>query len=128
MNRFWDYSGFAVWFIGLGYIVTWPLTMSDFGQTASAATICGGDALPPGFLCSSAHGLMLPPGLHLAGGLAAVFVTLRLLTMAIKRAIRGRKTPTVTPPVASPPQARAPHRSISRVKPRTHFGLRGSPR
>ncbi len=128
MNRFWDYFGFAVWFIGLGYIVMWPLTMSDFGQTASAATICGGGALPPGLLCDSARGLMLPPGLHLAGGLAAIFVTLRLLTMAIKRAIRGGKAPAVTPAVVPPAQGRAPRRSLSRIKPRTHFGLRGSPR
>ena len=29
MNRIKDYSGFAAWFVGLGYIVLWPLTTSS---------------------------------------------------------------------------------------------------
>ena len=25
MNCVWDYVGFAIWFVGLGYIAMWPL-------------------------------------------------------------------------------------------------------
>jgi hypothetical protein len=128
MNRFRDYSGFAVWFTGLGYIVMWPLTISDFGQTASAAAMCPSGAAQPGFLCDAAHAFMLPPGLHLVGLLASLFVTLRLLTMAIKLSLRRRKASQVTPSIVAPARGQEPLRSLTRVKPRAHFGLRGSPR
>jgi hypothetical protein len=128
MNRFRDYAGFAIWFVGLGYIVMWPLTMSDFGHAASSAAICGDGGARLGPLCDSAQALMLPPALHLVGLLASAFVTARLL-LAIKLPLRKRNSAAGTGIMDVVPRRsrRQPVRSLTKVKPRAHFGLRGPP-
>ena len=133
MNRIKDYSGFAAWFVGLGYIVLWPLTSSGLsGQPFGAAVMCR-DKTPEmlGFMCNSAHSLSMPPGLHALGFVSAMFVTTRLLIVGVKRSRRAVKrrtspslpaAPTTDAPLARKPQPRGPT-----VKARTHFGLRGVP-
>ncbi|HZT26960.1 MAG TPA: hypothetical protein VFA57_14775 [Pseudolabrys sp.] len=103
MNRVWDYAGFSVWFMGLGYIV---LRLVDAPQHRN-----------------------LPPTLHVTGLAAATFVAVRLLLLAIAR---WRVTPQASAlPPASPAKELLPERApqpalrLPTVKPRSHFGLRG---
>jgi hypothetical protein len=102
MNRVWDYAGFAVWFVGLGYIAVW--FVPDHGS--------------------------LSPALHVVGLTAAGLVAVRLMVLAIARLRRpaagvapvaARKPHAMVKPRAEPP------RPLPTVKPRRHFGLRGAP-
>ncbi len=138
MNRIKDYSGFAAWFAGLGYIVLWPLSSPDFSGKPFGASILCRDGSPGllDLLCNSAHPLMLPPALHVIGFLAAVFVTVRLLLLAVKRSRRaagGGATDASALAARIPgsmprtPWRKKPARPLRPVKPRTHFGLRGMP-
>jgi hypothetical protein len=99
MKRVCDYCGFVVWFTGLGYIVLW--------------------------LVGAPEHHMLPPALHGVGLLAATFVCVRLIVLAI-----GRWRVPVAGAAATPASGRAqsaPRRPLPTVKPRSHFGLRGTP-
>jgi hypothetical protein len=105
MNRVWDYIGFAVWFVGLGYIVMWLLSSPDL--------------------------LLLPPALHVLGVASALFVPVRLLLRAIGRwraAARAARPVCARKPatVLRPPRRKLAH-PLRSVKPRSHFGLRGMP-
>jgi len=65
---------------------------------------------------------MLPPALHGLGLLSATFVCVRLIVLAIRRwrvPAAGGRAPSALP---EPPPRRLPT-----VKPRDHFGLRGTP-
>lgn len=104
MNRVWDYIGFAVFFAGLGYIALW--------------------------LAGPVEHLALPPGLHALGFAAAMFVPFRLIYSAARRrraavsaarAVRPRSAATVL----RPPRRKSSY-PLRTVKPRSHFGLRGT--
>lgn len=133
MDRVRDYTGFAVWFAGLGYIVLWPMTSPDFGGRPFGASIfCRENSRNLlDLLCNSAHTLRLPPALHVLGFLAAVFVAIRLLCFAVRR-LRSRRAPGAAmvtarlPAAVLPPPPRKPAYTPRPVKPRTQFGLRGT--
>ncbi len=137
MNRIKDYTGFATWFAGLGYIALWPVTSPDLGGKPFGAFIfCRDGSLSVlDLLCNSSHSLLLPPPLHALGFLSAVFVTMRLLVYAVRRARRaaGRTAAEASartaqmPVTIAPPPPPKPARPLRPVKPRTHFGLRGMP-
>ena len=137
MNRIKDYTGFATWFAGLGYIALWPVTSPDLGGKPFGASIfCRDGSLSLlDLLCNSSHPLLLPPPLHALGFLSAVFVTMRLLLYAVRRSRRaaGRAAGEASaltaqmPVTIAPPPPRKPARPLRPVKPRTHFGLRGMP-
>jgi hypothetical protein len=140
MNRFRDYLGFAVQFVGLGYVVLWPLSTPGRGDLFGAPLLCGGrvaDAVD--VVCGMPHPLRLGVGLHAVGALCAVLATLHLLVRAVGRA-RSRRGAVAdgaaVPPAAIAVEAGAkprlrrrrmppPHKA---VPPRSHFGLRGLPR
>jgi hypothetical protein len=137
MNRIKDYTGFTAWFVGLGYIVLWPVTSSDLGGQPFGASMVCRDNAPEllDFMCNSAHPLSMPAGLHALGFMSAIFVTSRLLVSGVKRsrqAVKRRTSVSSLPAVQKldepvpPPRRPQPRRST--VKPRTHFGLRGVPR
>ena len=137
VNRIKDYTNFAAWFAGLGYIVLWPVTSPELGgKPFGAAAFCRDDAISLlDLLCASARPLQLAPGLHALGFLSALFVTIRLLVYAIRRPRRvaGQATmravtrlETLSPP-PSPPPRRKPAPPPRPVTPRSHFGLRGLP-
>ena len=102
MNRVWDYVGFVIWFVGLGYIVLWLLGMADHP--------------------------MLSPALHAVGVLSAAFLAVRLAMLALKlrRASAAAAVAVLPARMNAPPQR--PSRPLPTVKPRSHFGLRGTPR
>jgi hypothetical protein len=137
VNRIKDYSDFAAWFSGLGYIALWPLTSPDLGgKPFGASLLCRDGSLSLlDLLCNSAHPLQLPPALHGLGILAAAFVTVRLLLYAVRRlrraaAARAAEASALvaqTPVAIQPPPRRKPAPARRPVKPRTHFGLRGMP-
>ena len=136
MNRIKDYVRFVIWFAGLGYIVLWPVTSPDLnGRPFGASIVCRDGALSLlDSLCNSAHWLQLPPGLHAIGSLSAIVVTVRLLLCGVKRWRRPAGTgvaqapaSTAPMPAAAAPSWRNPARPLRPVKPRTHFGLRGTP-
>jgi hypothetical protein len=137
MNRVRDYVQFAVWFIGLGYIVLWPLTAHDNDIAALGATLICGDALlgPVNLLCNPPRALHLSPGLHLIGLLSAVCVVVRVLLRQLRRSPRadGEADPTAAaaasriPAVPSRPAPQKPWCPPRPVKPRKNFGLRGVP-
>jgi hypothetical protein len=133
MNRIKDYSGFAVCFAGLGYIVLWPLTSPEIGGRPFAASVfCHGDSPSAlDWLCHSVHPLQLSPGLHAVGILSAIVVMTRLLFYVIRRWRRpaDESIPTARMPLAAvPPTWQKPARPLRPVKARTQFGLRGTPR
>jgi hypothetical protein len=105
MNRVWDYLGFVIWFLGLGYIAMWPLASADH--------------------------LTLPPALNVLGAASAFFVVARLSLREIKRwqftpgGASAASARAAQNPDAPPQQRQA--RQLPTVKPRRHFGLRGVP-
>ena len=133
-NRVVDYCGFAVRFIGLGYLVLWPLASSDpFGL----ARFCRPQARYWQLFCHWPQLVHLTPGLHLIGlfctGVLAIHLALRLAAR-FKRA-RARRANAALALTARVPAAlaRAPQRAglvapLPKVKPRSQFGLRPSPR
>jgi hypothetical protein len=137
MNRIRDYTGFATWFCGLGYIALWPVTSPDLGGKPFGASIfCRDTSLSVlDLLCNSAHPLQLPANLHALGFLSAIFVAVRLLLYAIRRSRRaiasraaGMSALMTRLPDAVALLRRKPAPPLRPVKPRTHFGLRGMPR
>lgn len=132
MNRIKDYSCFAACFVGLGYIVLWPITANEMGGEAFGASIFCRDGSfgLMDFVCSSSQPLRMAPGLHAIGFMSAIFVTTRLLLSAVKRsrrAVRARRSASaaVQTPDEPPPPRRKPLPPYRPMKPRTHFGLRG---
>jgi hypothetical protein len=128
MNRIKDYACFAACFAGLGYIVLWPITASELGsEPLGAAVFCrDGSAGVFGFLCVDP--LRMPAGLHVLGFMSAVFVTARGLAGAIRRS-RGSVPAAIAPESADDvPPLRKLRAQPTKLKPRSHFGLRGVPR
>jgi hypothetical protein len=138
LNRLKDHLGFAVQFVGLGYIALWPVSTPAAGDLFGASLLCKGGGGTFAIVCNLPHPLQFGIGLHFAGTLCAGAAVLMLLARAVRRA-RGRR-PTIAPapeaplaPIATPvayrPRARRrpmpPPRKV--VEPRTHFGLRGVP-
>jgi hypothetical protein len=134
MNRVLDYLGFTGWLLGIGYIVLWPLTLLDHGAPFAASKICS--VSPLAWLCHFPHPLTLPLGLQLIGILSAAWVCLRLALHAIARQRRARAyragvvstLNTRTPAAVLRPPRRKMIPPLRQVKPRNHFGLRGTPR
>jgi hypothetical protein len=105
MNRVWDYMGFVIWFLGLGYIALWPLASPDH--------------------------LVLPPALNVLGAASAIFVVVSLLLREIMRWRRtldgaGAASALAAQNPDGPPRQNSV-RPLPTVKPRRHFGLRGMP-
>lgn len=137
MNRVMDYIRFAVSFMGLGYIVLWPLVAHDNAITPFEGSLVCGDRSywVLAAICDPAPILRLSPGLHLIGMFSAIYVLLQFL---LRRFRRMRRVPAVE--LAAPtaearmqdvivrPSGRKPAvRSLRTVRPRAHFGLRGLP-
>lgn len=120
MNRIKDYSGFAAWFLGLGYLVLWPITADEFGGVSfSASILCReGAAEWLRLLCNCTPALRLPPGLHLLGFMSALYVAARVLADAVRRSRHASLSVTSAALHTDAPPLRY-------VKPRTQFGLRG---
>lgn len=154
MNRVKDYTQFVIGFVGIGYMVLWPLTAHDNGVVAfGTALVCRGRAA--GWIamaCDQSHGLRLSPGLHVLGLASAACVMIRLVSRQWRRrrdaAAAAPHDPSqagqTTPPCAACADAmtRGPvdrvaaalRRSITpprpsprAVRPRRDFGLRGAP-
>ena len=130
MNRVRDYFGFATWFLGLGYIVLWPLTAHDDGLALlDFLSVCDRHFVVAELICASHGALQLSPGLHLVGMVAAAGVLLGLLLRPIRRWLRTRATVnrlgSMLPRRHTARRAPPPRRY---VKPRSQFGLRGAPR
>lgn len=145
MSRLRDYLGFSVRFVGLGYVVLWPLSTPGGGELFGAALVCHdrvGRALD--FVCAWPHPLRLSLGLHATGALCAVVVAVQLCAVAVRRARRlrsGRATPVSPSVEAEPPTvvAQSQPRALLKLRrrplppprksvpPRSHFGLRGLP-
>lgn len=130
-NRVGDYCAFAVRFVGLGYLVLWPLASPDpFGL----ARFCRPNAVY--LLCHWPHPIDLTPGLHLIGLFCVGALGVRALLHGLTRwrrmhAQRAQAAMTLD---ARVPAAllRRPQRpfqaSLPRIKPRSQFGLRAVPR
>jgi hypothetical protein len=101
MERVRDYGGFVVLFMGLGYLAGWALTAERLAA--------------------------MPAGLHAIGLTAVAFLPLRAWSY-----MRERRTKTAAAAAAAPfaaiPMFRRPDPPRPHVKPRNHFGLRGTPR
>ncbi len=108
-----EYCRFAISFVGLGYIALWPL--AGYGGRLFGVSL---------------HPLSLPPALQAVGMLSAIFVTMRLLLLVVRR-LRGQGS---APTAATPEEAVTPRawrkflRHLPPVKPRSQFGLRGTSR
>jgi membrane protein implicated in regulation of membrane protease activity len=132
MSRVSDYVRFVTWLLGIGYVVLWPLTAFDHGQPLGAPLLCAYS--PLAFLCDLPHPLALPPGLQLIGLAAAACVCLWLALRVVARWRRARAQRIATLPGARIPVVmlhgarRRPLGPLRQVKPRSHFGLRDTPR
>lgn len=141
MNRLKDHLCFAVQFVGLGYVVLWPVsTPAGGGGVFGASLLCArGGAGRLDFVCSLPHPLQLGIGLHVAGALCAVAALLLLVVRGVGRARRRQVAAAVVSAEARPEAAAVPLRQKPRAyrrpmppprtltEPRTHFGLRGVP-
>jgi hypothetical protein len=133
MNRVRDYCTFAIGYCGLGYILVWPLSSPDGGSALfGAAFVCGGRMVAPvRWLCDLPHPLQFSVPLHLLGLISALAVAARLALWLLRRIRRPASLPSApaasasgpAPALADRPRLRRP----SPIKPRAHFGLRGTP-
>lgn len=136
MNRVHDYIGFAVRFLGFGYMALWPLTAADGGLAAlDLSSLCVRPLALVGTLCHLSPALHLSPGLHLIGTISAGSVLTGLALRPWRRwrrkrdsaadiarlDIEARLKPVRRPPPPPPPPPRR------YVRPRSQFGLRGAP-
>jgi hypothetical protein len=128
-NRVRDYCGFAVRFVGVGYIALWPLAVSDsFGP----AGLCRPHAMPWELFCHWPQLIRLTPGLHLIGiacaGALAIYLALRAAAR-LRRAHASQANAALTLTAGVPPGfTRTPFVApLPKVKPRSQFGLRGDP-
>jgi len=105
-----DYAAFAARFTGVAYVVVYVLTAPEVGMPAAWL-------LP----------VVVPPGLHLIGALAAGFVVAESVRTLLQR---GRNVPPEEKPASRPQPLRLRQRgpAPTSVKRRNHFGLRGVPR
>jgi hypothetical protein len=122
VNRVCDYCGFAMRFVGVGYIALLPLATPAPVATAACHT-----PLPQDYLCYLPHMFRLPLGLHVlgvicAGGLGIYLVVRRLSRWQRDRAQRASTLAARMPASLTRPSRRTPMRT---VKPRSHFGMRG---
>lgn len=139
MNRARDYINFAVKFVGLSYVVLWPVSVTGTsGNVFGAAVVCGGRlGAAMDHLCRLPHLLRLNLGLHFVG---AVFAVLAVLHIAA-RTVRSRRPPSVGGAAAAtaasvaavkPKMTRFRFRPLPPPRklggPRKEFGLRGVPR
>lgn len=142
MNRVRDYIQFAVWFVGLGYIVLWPLTARDNDiAKLSAYWACGDEPSEQvNWLCNPSHALHLSPGLHLVGLMSAICVIARVLMHRLCRSRRPPGAEATAPAIASripmllqrparapQPARQEPRSPVRSVRSRKYFGLRGVP-
>ncbi|MEJ2435773.1 MAG: hypothetical protein P8Y53_22510 [Pseudolabrys sp.] len=133
-NRVIDYCGFAVRFVGLGYVVVWPLSTPD---PFALARFCRPRAAPWQWLCHWPQLVHLTPGLHLLGlvcaGALAAHLALRQAARwrraQVLRASTARALAMDPPPVAEarPPRHSAFAKPPPKVAPRSQFGLRQGP-
>jgi hypothetical protein len=132
MNRILDYTSFALWLLGIGYIALWPPTLLDHGAPFPASPVCS--VSPLAWLCHLPHPLTLPPGLQLIGIVSAGWVCLRLAlrTIARLRRVRAYRAGAVSAldtrtraAVLRPPR-RKMIPPLRQVKARNQFGLRGT--
>jgi len=132
MNRLRDYVAFAVCFAGFGYMAIWPLSVSGSGGALFGASILCHAPAPFDVLaelCRAPHPLTLSPTLHVLGFLSAVTVVLRLAYRALRARSAGVNTARVSRMPANPmPPRPKPLPPLPRVKPRSQFGLRNTPR
>ena len=108
MNRVRDYLGFAVWFAGLGYIAMWPLGRAEHLTLPRACTRSPSPLGACSFPCACVCARLQPAARRASAA----------------RALRARAT---TGRRAAAAAARRPT-PLRTVKPRSQFGLRGTPR
>ncbi|MEJ2624147.1 MAG: hypothetical protein P8Z80_06300 [Pseudolabrys sp.] len=126
-----DYFYFADWFAGIGYVVLWPLaTVGNGGRLFGASLLCSGAGRDvTAALCGLPRPVSLLLGLHLMGLAAAIAVGIRFCWHLLQR-VRARLAGVPATRYSNPLPARpsqAPTRRLRTVKPRAHFGLRGTP-
>ncbi|MDI1346807.1 MAG: hypothetical protein PSV22_22330 [Pseudolabrys sp.] len=133
MNRVHDYIGFAVRFLGFGYMALWPLTAADGGFAAFDLSSLCDRPFALDALCQLSPAWHLSPGLHLAGTTSAAYVLMALALRPLRRWRRngaagaGNARPDIGARlklVRRPPPPPPPRRY---VRPRSQFGLRGAP-
>lgn len=132
MNRVRDYFGFAVRFVGLGYIVMWPFAaIGASGVPFGASSLCAGASTGVlRLLCHAPHIVPLPLSLHLLGALSAVAAVLQVLYEYVHRVHAPRAAGAAPDELRGAPQAAARRirlADLPRVQPRRHFGLRSAP-
>lgn len=132
MNRVHDYIGFAVRFLGFGYMALWPLTAPDGGLAAlDMSFLCVRPLALVGALCHLSPALQLSPGLHLVGTLSAASVLTGLALRPLRRWRRkglsgeGKASPDIGVRLKQVHRPPPPPRRY--VRPRSQFGLRGAP-
>ncbi len=82
------------------------------------------------WLVGSPDHLVLPPGLHAIGVAAAALVPVRLALRAVRWRRAAAARPAARPRTLATvlrPLRRKPAYPVRAVKPRSHFGLRGTP-
>ena len=91
MNRIKDYTGFATWFCGLGYIALWPLTSPDLGGKPFGASLLCRDRIKASAsvisFCSHHSGVGESPFRKNCNPLSRT--AMALLFMPIPKACRG---------------------------------------
>ena len=139
MNRIKEYFEFEARFLGLGYMLLWPVIAHDNSiVTLNTPIFCGENAyLPFAPLCHLSHAVHLSPGLHLIGLMSASYV---VGSLALRRLRRWRRVPAANdvamsvsasridamlPPAPRPTRAK-PLCPLRPVRPRKTFGLRGT--
>jgi hypothetical protein len=127
VNRLGDCCGFVVRSFGIGYLALWPLACA-----APVVGLCRSAPFLP-FVCAVPRFFFgLPPALHLIGLACVVGLAVRVVSRSIARWRRqwSHRAVMLAARGDAPTQRARAERSLAalpRVKPRTHFGLRGAP-
>jgi hypothetical protein len=121
VNRVIDYCGFAMRFVGVGYVALLPLA-----APGTADGVCQ-KSVPEPYLCYLPHVFTLPPGLHLIGLACLSGFGMSVIARQLVRWWRGRAQRALVLTARMPAALIRPRASRRPVKPRRHFGLRGVP-
>lgn len=128
MKRVKDYASFAVWFVGMNYVVLRLLIACGHGVAINGVLSLCDRRVASHSACGLSAPQPLPFALHGIGLAAVTFVVVQLVLAGARRIRRKAASARRDPFSFAAWRVRMRIRPITRTTPRSEFGLRGTER